>query len=217
MDLIKVKKVFPRMPEAIYQALLEYAPRYGVTPNQFRMFLAQAGHETGEFTIFEENLNYSAQGLANIWPTRYAKKGTDGKYIKVPVPNSKPTRFQNVPNDKAVSLSRKPQAIANDTYANRMGNGGPETNDGWLFRGRGIFQLTGRNNYEAFAKDHPDIPVMTNPDIITKPAEAVISALWFWKTRGLSGIINDVTLATKKINGGTIGLAHRTELFGKLA
>lgn len=216
MDRLKIKKAFPKISDAMLDAILTYAPRYGITPAEMPMFLAQAGHESSEFTDFEENLNYSDVGLANTWPTRYGARDEKGNYIKEKVPNSNPIRYRNVPNGLAKKIARNPQLIANHTYAGRIGNGPVESGDGWRFRGRGIFQLTGRGNYENFAKAHPDIPVMSDPDILLRPAEAVISACWFWRTRGLAKHANNVVAATKTINGGDIGLAHRKKLFEML-
>ena len=160
------------------------------------MFLAQASHESGGFMSMVENLNYSAQGLANTWPKRY--KNQDGK-----------------PNALANSISRKPELIANSTYSGRMGNGGPESGDGWKYRGRGIFQLTGRTNYEKF---FADTGISETPEKMSEPTYAILTACWFWNSRKLNEYADkgDIKGCTLAINGGTIGLAHRTELYEKL-
>lgn len=176
--------------EALIDALDRYMPRFGIdTPQERAMFLAQAAHESGHFTTFTENLNYSAAGLRRTWPNRFPSDSMANRY------------------------ARKPERIANLVYASRMGNSDETSGDGWRYRGRGIFQLTGKANYQAFAKDHPDIPVMQNPDILTNTAEAVISACWYWKRNNLGAAAHDVVAATKRINGGTIGLDERRKLF----
>lgn len=162
------------------------------TKNKVAMFLAQASHESGGFTRLTENLNYSAQGLANTWPNRYAANGK--------------------PNDLANQIARNPEMIANYTYANRMGNGDRTTGDGWKYRGRGIFQLTGKINYVEFFKS---INEPVDPDKLTSIEYAVKSAIWYWNSRNISPVaeLADVTKVTKLINGGTIGLADRSKLF----
>lgn len=208
-------KLFPRAktPQEFVDAINEYCPRFGIdTRDRLVMFLAQGAHETGEFTRFEENMNYSDVGMANTWPNRYADKNSEGFYIKV--------SGKYVPNELAKRLHRKPEAIANNCYANRMGNGPESSGDGWAFRGKGVFQLTGRYMYEKFTKDNPDINIIKNPELLLLPAEGVISAAWFWERGNTSGkSVNsaadkrDVRAATKIINGGAIGLAHRQKLF----
>lgn len=164
------------------------------TKNKIAMFLAQAAHESGGFTRLTENLNYSAQGLANTWPSRYA---TNGK-----------------PNDLANQIARNQELIANYTYANRMGNGSIATGDGWMYRGRGIFQLTGKANYIDFFRS---INEPVDPDKLTTIEYAVKSAIWYWNSRKINdpAELGDVTKVTKLINGGTIGLADRTKLYNR--
>jgi len=142
-----------------------------------------------------ENLNYSAQGLANTWPSRYAVD---------------PKAKTKVPNALANSLARKPEAIANNVYANRMGNGDEASGDGWLFRGRGIFQLTGREMYEQLSTD-TGIDYVSDPDKLLTEADSMVSALWYWNKKGLSRLADkdDIVGVTKGINGGTIGLEDR--------
>ncbi len=164
---------------------------FKMTPERAAHFFAQTSHETGGFKLFVENLNYSAAGL----------QGTFGKYF---------------PGTLEESYARKPEAIASRVYANRMGNGNEASKDGWKFRGRGALQLTGKSNYEAFAKYLGKPEIMTNPDLVAT-TYAFESAMFFFDKNGLwsicdKGVTNDTILAlTKRINGGTNGLADRQE------
>lgn len=156
-------------------------------------FFAQTGHETGNFTIFTENLNYSATGLRN----------TFGRYFTT--------------MDEAQDYAKQPARIASRVYANRMGNGNEVSGDGWKYRGRGAIQLTGKDNYQAFADFLKNQEVMFNPDIVSS-RYAFESALFFFERNKLWSICDKgVDLATieqltRKINGGTNGLDHRIEL-----
>ena len=163
---------------------------YKLSPNRAAHFFAQTAHESGNFKAFSENLNYSAKGLRGIFR----------KYF---------------PTDAlANAYARQPMKIANRVYANRMGNGPESSGDGWKFRGRGALQLTGHDNYQAFANyvNRPD--VMTNPDLVAGEL-CFESALWFFDRNKLWGIcdqgINDgaILALTKRINGGTHGLDDR--------
>jgi putative chitinase len=168
------------------------------TPLRLAHFFAQLHHESNLKPI-SENLNYSAQGLANTFPGRYSVN---------------PKAKVKVPNPLANRLARNPQAIANNVYANRMGNGTEASGDGWRFRGRGYIQLTGKNNYLRFSKDTRLPEIMSNPDLLLQETNAMISALWFWKTNNLNRFsdTDDVRGLTKAINGGFNGLEHRTKL-----
>jgi putative chitinase len=163
---------------------------YKLNRNRAAHFFAQTAHESGGFKAFSENLNYSAQGLRNIF----------GKYF---------------PNEAlAAAYARKPEKIANRVYGSRMGNGDEASGDGFAFRGRGALQLTGKFNYQAFADyiGRPD--VMTNPDLVATEL-AFESALWFFDKNKLWSIcdqgITDAAILqlTKRINGGTHGLEDR--------
>ena len=163
---------------------------YKLSPNRAAHFFAQTAHESGNFKAFSENLNYSAKGLRGIFR----------KYF---------------PTDAlANAYARQPMKIANRVYANRMGNGPESSGDGWKFRGRGALQLTGHDNYQAFANyiNRPD--VMTNPDLVAGEL-CFESALWFFDRNKLWGIcdqgVNDgaILALTKRINGGTHGLDDR--------
>ena len=164
---------------------------FKMTPERAAHFFAQTSHETGGFKLFVENLNYSAQGL----------QVTFGKYF---------------PGTLEESYARNPEKIASRVYADRMGNGNEASKDGWKFRGRGALQLTGKSNYEAFAKYLGKPEIMTNPDLVAT-TYAFESAMFFFDKNKLwsicdKGVTNDTILAlTKRINGGTNGLADRQE------
>jgi putative chitinase len=167
---------------------------YKLTPERAAHFFAQTAHETGEFKLFTENLNYSSDGL----------KKTFGKYF---------------PGDLANSYSRNPEKIANRVYGSRMGNGDETSGDGFRFRGRGALQLTGKSNYEAFVKflNLPDL--IKTPDLVAT-TYAFESAIFFFDRNKLWSLCDTVTDAsilavTKRINGGTNGLDHRSALTKK--
>lgn len=155
------------------------------TPQRISMFLAQVGHESGGLKFVEENLNYRADRLPVIFP----------RYFKDVDPNA---------------YARNPEKIANRVYANRMGNGPESSGDGYRYRGRGLIQLTGHDNYAHFAHDM-GMAVEDAVEYLKTPEGAAMSAGWFWATHGLNEIADrgDILLATKRINGGTIGLADR--------
>jgi putative chitinase len=182
MDIQPIKTL---LPESIFNRLPEVMKRYEInTPKRLAHFLSQCGHESGGFKVFSENLNYSAEGLVKIF----------GKYFKP---------------ETAPAYARKPERIANKVYANRMANGNEESGDGWKFKGRGLIQLTGRANYTAYDKAVTE-NVLDNPDLVAGVL-ALDSAGWFWNTNGLNKIADagDVTAVTKRVNGGTHGLADR--------
>jgi putative chitinase len=191
--------LFPRAqdPASWAESMANVFPTYEIdTPHRIAAFLAQCGHESGGWTVFEENLNYSAQGLNSIFK----------KYF--------PTL------ESAQPYARKPEMIANKIYANRMGNGAPETGDGYKYRGRGPIQLTGKDNYRAFAKDMFDDweNLFDNPDWVTSDRDfALMSAIWFWNKNKLNvqADSGDIKLMTKKINGGYIGLEDRIKHYNE--
>lgn len=190
-----IKNIFPnnKNPDLWADALL-VLPDYEINTNiRLAAFLSQTGHESNGFTALSENLNYSADGLLKIF----------GKYFNI---------------ETAKMYARKPTMIANKVYANRMGNGSETSGDGWKYRGRGILQVTGKNNYTAFSKWIDDLSVIDNPDIVSQPKYAILSAVWFWEINRLNRIADteNILLLTKRINGGTNGLAHRTELYNKI-
>ena len=162
---------------------------YEMTPYRAAHFFGQTGHETAAFKLFSENLNYSANGLSKIF----------GKYF---------------PGDLEEEYARKPEKIASRVYGNRMGNGDEESGDGWKFRGRGALQLTGKNNYTAFAKYLNRPEILDNPDLVATEY-AFESAMFFFDKNNLWSICdkgidsNTITKLTRRINGGTNGLDHR--------
>ena len=168
-------------------------------------FIAQCGHESGNFCAVAENLNYGAQGLAGTWPKRFAEKDAQGNVIK-------PVK----PNALANQIQRKPELIANNVYADRMGNGPVASGEGWKFRGRGFIQLTGKENYTKCGKAI-GVDLIANPDYLTTVEGAMKSALWFWNANGLNSFADkdDIVGMTKRINGGTIGLEERKAHYEK--
>ena len=198
-----IKKVFPR---ANIEMLNKVFQLFNIKTKQQQIaFCSQVGHESGNFTRTTENLNYSASGLANTWPSRFRN------------PNTKQ------PNDRAYSIQRNPRLIANAVYNGRLGNE-VGTDDGWNYRGRGLIQLTGKSNYQALGQyifsynqmiESPDY-FIENPDVVANSYWSYITAGAFWYKHNLNNYVNDFTLLTKKINGGTVGLSSRLELKKKL-
>lgn len=170
-------------------------------PHRVAAFLAQIAQESGSLTRFTENLNYDAQGLANTWPNRYAVD-----------PLAKP----RTPNALAWKLHRNKELIANYTYASRMGNGPPESGDGWKYRGRGPKQITGYNNYLAYeaASGHN---VVNNPDMLLDPLIGADAAGWYWDMANCSMLIDrgDFRGVTIAINGGLTGYDERVRFWVK--
>lgn len=172
-------------------------------------FVSQTAHESAGYTILTENLNYSADTMAVVWPNRFAEKGPDGKPIK--------ENGKNKPNKFALALHRKPEMIANVVYSSRMGNGSIESGEGWLYRGRGLKQLTGKENYTKCGKSL-GLDLVTNPDLLLENNNAVRSAGFFWSFNRCSEFADkrDIEGLTKRINGGLIGLADRKARFNKV-
>lgn len=169
-----------------YDAMEVLLPKYNINTSQrVASFISQCAHESLNFTVLEENLNYSEQALLRVFP----------KYFRDRDPSS---------------YARKPEAIANIVYANRMGNRSEKTGDGWAFRGRGVIQLTGANNYTAFSKYIGKSIQDTTKYLGTKQG-ALESACWFWETNGINEAADtgDVKRVTKIINGGYNGLEDR--------
>jgi len=160
-----------------------------VTRLRVAAFIAQVGHESGQLMRLVENLNYSAEGLMKTWPSR----------------------FDLV---RATAAARKPEQIANIVYAGRMGN--TEPGDGWKYRGRGLFQVTGRANYAACG-EALGLGLLKCPELLEEPQHAAMSAAWFWHRAGLNTLADagDFLLITKRINGGTNGLADRKALYDR--
>ena len=167
------------------QPLLDVFAKYDIsTVKRQSSFIGQCAHESGNFKILEENLNYSAKGLMATWPSR----------------------FPNI--DVAESYERNPEKIANKVYGGRMGN--LEDGDGFKFRGRGLVQLTGRDSYKSFS-DATGVDAINNPDLLLQPEYACLSAGWYWNKRNLNmaADASDYKTMTQRINGALLGLDDR--------
>jgi putative chitinase len=190
MNLTKLKG---HLPDQIIKQLPECISKFEInTPLRLAHFLSQVGHESGNFRIVTENLNYSAPRLLEIFP----------KYFN---------------NTTSLLYERKPEKIANIVYASRMGNGDKATGDGYKFRGRGYIQLTGRDNYIAFSKAINEDMTM-NPDLVATKYP-LLSAAWFFqrclKKCDLGATEVAITAVTKCVNGGIIGLDDRIKHFNE--
>jgi len=173
-----------------YSALEQLLPDYDInTPRRVAAFIAQCAHESGNFRILKENLNYRAASLRKIFPKYFPTDALAAQYA---------------------SLPNKQQAIANRVYGGRMGNGPEESGDGYRYCGRGLIQLTGKNNYEEFAMSI-ETPVEEIPEYLETFEGATQSACWFWETNNLNkwADAGDIKELTRRINGGYIGLEDR--------
>jgi len=191
---LKLDKLKGHIPDAVIAQIPDTAAKFGInTPLRLAHFLAQCGHESGGFRAVQENLNYSAKGLNGIFR----------KYF--------PTEAS------AAAYARNPQKIASKVYGGRMGNGPESTGEGFKFRGRGYIQLTGKDNYRAFGSAINE-DMTANPDKVATHYP-LLSAAWFFSKNGLHKIADEgatdavVTKITKRVNGGTIGLADRIKHF----
>ncbi|RUR53290.1 glycoside hydrolase family 19 protein [Vreelandella populi] len=172
-------------PETWARAFDDAIERFGI--ENVPLLLAQVGHESADLTQLEENLSYTAERIAQVWPSRFPSAAS------------------------AQPFARNPEALANSVYANRMGN--REPGDGWRFRGRGAIQLTGRYNYTRFANAISDRSILQMPDQLLQPKFAALSACWFYANHVPSGA--DVLLATQRINGGQHGLIDRQNRYDR--
>ena len=182
------------------------------TPRRMAAFLSQVGHESGGFTVLVENLNDSAGGLAATWGSRFAEKNAEGAYVTV----MEGGRLRRVPNSEAQTLHRKPEAIANRVYSNRLGNGDEASGEGWLYRGRGLIQMTGKSNYQRCSLGlFGDERLLTTPQLLEQWRWAVESAGWYWSSRHLNELADgdDFERVTRAINGGLNGHAQRVALY----
>ncbi|BBH11690.1 glycoside hydrolase family 19 protein [Chromobacterium haemolyticum] len=159
------------------------------TRNRMACFLATIGVESGALSAVVENLNYSAAGLLATWPNRFTAT-------------------------TAAACARKPQVIANIVYASRMGNGAPASGDGWRYRGRGLIQITGKDGYTA-AGAALGLDLIGHPELLELPAHAAMSAAHWWHANGCNQLADagDMTAVTRRVNGGTNGLAERKALY----
>lgn len=190
------KQAFPncKSPDEWVEIFNQLLPVFNVTESTVACFLAQCAHESGQFNILEENLNYSSKALLSVFP----------KYFN---------------EEQAVKFQRKPEVIGSIVYANRMGNGDVKSAEGYKFRGRGIIQLTGKDNYRKFSLfAFEDERLLEDPSIVTQKKFAALSAFWFWKTNSLNAVYEKGGLlaVTKRINGGTNGLEDRKKYYEKL-
>ena len=187
----QMSELLPQNPFADQwcDALNKILPDYEInTPERVAAFIAQCAHESGGFKSLRENLNYRAESLMRTWPRHF------------------PTM------EIAQQYARQPERIANRAYANRMGNGNEASGDGWRYAGRGLIQLTGKNNYTAFANSI-DMPLDEVPAYLETFDGAVHSACWFWATNNLNQFADtgDIRTMTRRINGGLNGLEDREQ------
>jgi putative chitinase len=192
LTLAQLQQLLPKNPyvQQWHHALEQLLPDYEInTPQRIAAFVAQCAHESAGFTALKENLNYKAATLRKIFPKYFPDDAIANYYA---------------------SLPNKQAAIANKVYANRMGNGSEESGDGYKFCGRGLIQLTGRDNYSWFAASL-NISVEEASEYLQTFEGAAQSACWFWETNNLNrwADASDILTLTKKINGGTIGLEDR--------
>jgi putative chitinase len=193
----QVRKCLPgfRWPAVLTRHLNLHLPKSGIdSARELAEFLAQCGHESLDFTRLEENLDYSADALRRMWPRRFQ---TD---------------------ESAAAYARRPEMIANKVYADRMGNGPEAGGDGWRFHGRGAIQLTGHDNYAAFAAARG---LRFDPEAIagylTTIPGAIDSACWFWTAHGLNALseAGNVEAVTRVINGGLTGIEDRRARYAR--
>jgi putative chitinase len=191
---MNISKLKGHIPDSVISQIPDVVDKFQInTPLRLSHFLAQCGHESGGFKLVNENLNYSTKGLLTTFK----------KYF--------PTQ------SLAEQYQRKPEKIASRVYGGRMGNGGEETKEGFKFRGRGYIQLTGKANYMEFDKVVSE-NILENPDLVATKYP-LLSAAWFWGRNKLNSVADQgptdavVTSVTKRVNGGTIGLADRIKHF----
>ena len=168
-----------------YTPLIDMFARYNINTTQRQAyFIGQCQHESNNFRTLEENLHYSAAGLMRTWPSRFPSA------------------------DVAEQFANNPEKIANKVYAGRMGN--TEDGDGWAYHGRGLIQLTGKDNYRNCGEGI-GMDLISNPELLLQPKGAALSAGWFWNKHGLNALADaqDYETMTKRINGGTLGLDDR--------
>lgn len=197
--MLRVDQLQQIFPQSRQQAALFFDPlarAMGVfqinTPPRIAAFLAQIGHESGELRVLEENLNYRADRLLAVFPKYFSEK-------------------------TAPAYARNPQSIASLVYANRMGNGSVASGDGWKYRGRGLIQITGHDNYAACGKA-VGADLVADPDLLLQPHWAALSAAWFWATHGCNALADagKFDAITQRINGGQTGAIQRRALWLKI-
>jgi putative chitinase len=187
--MIDYSKLSKHLPVEVFDQILDVALLYKIdTPLRLAHFLAQCHHESNGFRVVEENLNYSAKGLLKTFPKYFNEKSAE-------------------------EYEHNKVRIASRVYANRMGNGNEETQDGWKYRGRGYIQLTGFDNYASFENVLPE-NIIKNPDLVATKYP-MLSAAWFWDKNRINEICDNGNVAdvTKKVNGGLNGLDDRQDLY----
>ncbi|MCZ2128604.1 MAG: glycoside hydrolase family 19 protein [Anaerolineales bacterium] len=189
-----IYKLFPDLDWEFHEAL-SLLEEYDInTPLRISHFLAQVTHESNDFKVLKENLNYSQSGLLSVFK----------KYFTP---------------EQALAYARKPEKIANRVYANRLGNGDEASGDGWKYRGRGAIQVTGKTNYmKCSLYLFNDERLLTNPDKLLEPKYAILSACWYWRTNNLNMWCdnNDIYTLTRRINGGLNGIEDRKKRFDRI-
>lgn len=174
-----------------YEALCKVLPDYDITtPQRVASFLGETFVESAGYTAIQENLNYKAESLCRVWPSHFPNMEVANQY------------------------AHNPQAIANRAYAGRMGNGDEASGDGWNYCGRGLIQITGKANYQAFA-DSISTPVEQVPEFLATFEGAVQSACWFWEANNLNQYADQGAIdhESRVVNGGDLGLAQRREAY----
>ena len=189
--LLRIMPQAGKQADVFAQPLTDAMERYNIVgPVRQACFLAQIGVESGQLHYMSENLSYSAQRLTEVWPSRFPSISSTEGY------------------------ARNPKALANKVYAGRMGNGNEASGDGYKYRGRGMIQLTGKDNYQRCGQAI-GFDLVGNPDLLAAPRLAAESAAWFWSANGLNRLADegDQRAVTKKVNGGHHGLASRIALY----
>lgn len=192
----QLKQIMPNLSDEkcreylpyLFQAMDEFEIN---TPIRIAAFIAQTAHESAEYTSLIENLNYSADALMRVWPSRFTP-------------------------EKVTSYARQPEKIANCVYANRMDNGDELSGDGWRYRGRGVIQITGRYNYEACGTALK-LDLVSKPELLEQPLNTFRSAAWYWASRKLNALADnqDFKGITRGINGGLNGLEDRIKYYNR--
>jgi putative chitinase len=175
------------------EPLKETFEKYNIdTAKRQAAFIGQCMHESGGFKLLEENLNYSAKALMATWPSRFPTEEMANQY------------------------ARNPEKIANKVYGGRMGNADESSGEGWKYRGRGIKQLTGKENYQR-CSEALGVDLVSDPDKLLDPKYAALSAGWFWNKHNLNDLADksDIETMTKRINGGLLGLDARKVAIAK--
>jgi putative chitinase len=195
----QLRELYPRAtPELISEMSVQVGQlldEFGISakPLRTQFFLAQVGHESGGGTVKEENMNYRAARICEVWPQRFPTLGS------------------------ATPFAHQPEKLANRCYSNRMGNGPPESGDGWRYRGRGLIQVTGRDGYDNVGR-RAGLDLIAHPEPVFDPKHALRVACAFWKWKDLNTVSDtgDFVKVTRRINGGTVGLADRRAWLDKV-